>query len=218
MKTLTRFEKEMSDIDKDVSDMGYLCIKAIALTMDAFATQDKNKAKQVIEGDKPIDQYCKDIEQKTFKVLLLDAPVARDFKNMGSALKMITDLERIGDYCVDIAEEVVAFPEAPYYPRIDKIIQMGSCCEEMLKKAIQSYNEKDVESARSLEKDDDRVDELFSAEKEDLLALLKKADTKYADQTIIFMMIAKYLERIGDHAVNIGEWVDFSSTGSHQVS
>ena len=218
MENLTPLEKEMVSVDKEVSDMGLLCLKAVHSTMLAFKAQDTELAKNVVEGDKPIDAYYKEIEQKTFRIMLLDQPYAGEFRNMGAALKMITDLERIGDYCVDIAEEVLAFPQEPYYPKTDKILQMFGCVESMVGKALKSYSDKDVPSARSLNKDDDRVDRLFLEEKKDLMDLLRSKESKYDDQTIVFMMIAKYLERIGDHAVNIGEWVDYSSTGTHSIS
>ena len=218
MEKLSHFEQAMARVDKEVSDMGTLCLDAVHQTMEAFEGQDKALARKVIEGDRNIDSLNKEIEQGTFRIMLLDQPFASEFRNMGACLKMITDLERIGDYCVDIAEEISSFPEEPYYPDTKNILQMFACVESMVLKAVKSYNDKDVVSARSLEKDDDRVDNLFLAEKEELVNLLKSKESKYADQTIIFMMIVKYLERIGDHAVNIGEWVDYSSTGSHEVS
>ncbi len=218
MEKLSPFEKEMVSVDKEVADMGLLCLKAVHNTMLAFKNQDIELAKKVVDGDKPIDVYYKEIEQKTLRIMLLDQPYASEFRNMGAALKMITDLERVGDYCVDIAEEVLAFPKEPYYPKTDKILQMFGCVESMVAKALKSYNDKDVESARSLSKDDDRVDALFLEEKKDLMDLLRSKESKYDDQTIVFMMVAKYLERIGDHAVNIGEWVDYSSTGTHSIS
>ena len=218
MQKLNGFEREMVDVDKDVSDMGLLCLKAVHNTMNAFEKQDKELAQKIVEDDKPIDAYYKQIEQETLKIMLLDQPYASEFRNMGAALKMITDLERIGDYCVDIAEEILAFPKEPYYPKTDKIMQMFGCVESMVSKALKSYNDRDVPAARSLDKDDDRVDQLFIEEKNDLIELLRKKESPYDDQTIVFMMIAKYLERIGDHAVNIGEWIDYSSTGSHAIS
>lgn len=218
MKNMTIVEKEMVPIEADLVKMGNLCIAALKKTLDAFGKQDREEAQEVVKGDKAIDALDNEIEQKTFRILLLDNPVARDFHAVGSALKMITDLERIGDYCVDIAEEIIAFPDEPYYPSIDKLIAMGFCVQTMVSEAMKYYEEKDVEKARTLAKEDDRVDRYFAEIKSDLTDLLRNHESKYDDQTIIFMMIAKYLERIGDHAVNIGEWTDYSSTGSHEVS
>ena len=131
---------------------------------------------------------------------------------------MTTDLERIGDYCVDIAEEVLSFPDEPLVPDATKLLAMGNCVSSMVEKALESWEEKDVVLARSLAKDDDRVDRYFEEIKQDLIEILRSPNNTYADQTIVFMMVAKYLERMGDHAVNIGEWVDYSSTGSHLMS
>ncbi|MDY5441641.1 MAG: phosphate signaling complex protein PhoU [Candidatus Enteromonas sp.] len=218
MNETSRIEKEINAIHRLIMDMGRRCAEAVSETMYAFAHLDKEKAKQVIEGDKDIDSDYEEIEKSSFRILLLDHPVARDFRALGGSLKMITDLERIGDYCVDIAEEVLSFPDEPLIPDTMKLIAMGNCVSSMVEKALESFEERDVVVARGLAKDDDRVDRYFEEIKQDLIEILRSPNNTYADQTIIFMMVAKYLERMGDHAVNIGEWVDYSTTGSHLMS
>lgn len=213
----TRFEKEIDVVMGKLARMGSLAAKSVENALLALVKKDKDIAQNVIEGDKEIDALMKDIETSCFRILLLDQPVAGDFRKVGSALKMITDIERIGDYSVDIAEEVIAFPNEPYVKAINDLPLMGECAASMVEKAVHSFVNCDVNKARELPKDDDRVDNYYLHIKKELISLIKK-DEKNAEQSIILMMIAKYLERIGDHAVNVGEWVDYSSTGSHLVS
>ncbi len=212
-----RFEREISEVMEKLIEMGKYASFSVEKALRSLVDKDKQLAEEVVEEDKRIDNLMKDIENSCFRILLLDQPVAKDFRKVGSALKMITDLERIGDYSVDIAEEVISFPNEPYIKALIDLPKMGECASSMVEKAVDSFIKGDVEEARSLEKDDDRVDQYYKIIKEDLLRLIKK-DERNAEQSIIFMMIAKYLERIGDHAVNVGEWVDYSSTGTHLVS
>lgn len=212
-----RFEREIAAVLQKLTEMGELAARSVERALTSLVKRDLSLADEVINGDKDIDALMKDIENSCFRILLLDQPVAHDFRKVGSALKMITDLERIGDYSVDIAEEVLAFPNEPYIKELIDLPLMGNCVSSMVKKAVSSFIDSDVLAARSLEKDDDRVDMYYSNIKKELLGIIKKDDKK-AEQSIIFMMIAKYLERIGDHAVNVGEWVDYSSTGTHSVS
>ncbi len=209
-----RFEREIAEIKNKLIEMGKLASLSVNKALTALTEKDTKLAQNVIEEDKRIDGLMKDIENGCFRILLLDQPVAKDFRTVGSALKMITDLERIGDYSVDIAEEVISFPDEPYIKALIDLPKMGECVSSMVEKAVSSFIKEDVVEARSLEKDDDRVDDYYERIKKDLLILIKK-DESNAEQSIIFMMIAKYLERIGDHAVNVGEWVDYSSTGTH---
>lgn len=217
MGEMRRFDREIADALEKLTAMSYLAEGAIEKTMEALKNRDKGLAKAVIEGDKEIDRLDKEIEDESFRILLLDQPVAGDFLRISSALKMITDLERIGDYAVDIAEEIVAFPDEPYIKDIIHLPLMGQYVIAMVHKAVRDFVNEDVDSARTLAKDDDKVDDLFLVIKKELIELIKKKQEN-ADQAIIFMMIAKYLERIGDHAVNIGEWVDYSLTGTHSMS
>lgn len=218
MEYRSRFDKEMTEINQKVNEMGSLCLFQIEKTADCFKRQDRVLAQEVVDNDKQIDELYRQIEQQTFRVLLLEHPVATDFRQIGSALKLITDLERIGDYCADIADEVRIFPDEPYYPDTTMLLEMFKCVKTMLTKAMHDFDIHDVEDARKLDDDDDRVDIYFIKTKEYLLNILRFNENQFADETIIFMMIAKYLERIGDHIVNIGEWIDYSSTGTYEMS
>ena len=213
-----RIDREMARISEKVLAMGRECVEAVRKTSAAFSSLNREEAHAIVERDHSIDENYKDIEHDTFRVLLLDHPVARDFREIGSALKVITDLERIGDYCVDIATEVEEFPNEPLNAAAEILTRMGECVATMVEKAIWAWEKKDVSAARSLVEDDDRVDGYFAKAKQTFIDILRIRDNIYADQMIVFMMVAKYWERIGDHAVNIGEWVDYSLTGSHKMS
>ncbi len=213
-----RIDREMARISEKVLAMGRECVEAVRNTSAAFSSLNKEEARSIVEKDRSIDEDYKNIEHDTLRVLLLDHPVARDFREIGSALKVITDLERIGDYCVDIATEIEEFPNEPMNAAAEILSRMGECVATMVEKAILSWEKKDVDAARSLAEDDDRVDGYFAKAKQTFVDILRIRDNIYADQMIVFMMVAKYWERIGDHAVNIGEWVDYSLTGSHEMS
>ena len=145
----------------------------------------------------------------------MEHPVAGDFRDVSAALKMITDLERIADQAADISEISLQFGEDEFIKEPEHIRMMATLAIVMVKVGVDSYINSDIETAKSLDSRDDRVDELFETVKSDLIALIKK-DPANADQAILFMMIAKYLERIGDHAVNIGEWAEYAATGQHK--
>ncbi len=213
----SHFEKQITLLEQDLTKMGYAVQEAIEKAVQALVKRDKALAKDIVEGDRQIDTYDKQIEDSAFRILLLDQPMGSDFLRVSSALKMITDLERIGDYAVDIAEEIISYPDEPYIKELVDLPEMGACVIAMVQKAVRDFVNQDVASARTLAKDDDKVDFLFIKIKKDLIALIKEKDEN-AEQAIILMMIAKYFERIGDHAVNIGEWVDYMNTGSHEVS
>ena len=181
--------------------------------MRALKTRDDYLAREVMAGDKNVDHAEREIEQDCLKILLMEHPVAGDFRDVSAALKMITDLERIADQAADISEISLQFKGEEFIKEPEHIEMMAKIVSAMVKDGVTSYINRDLELAKGLDKRDDRVDELFETVKSDLVELIKQ-NPKNADQAILFMMIAKYLERIGDHAVNIGEWVEYASTGS----
>lgn len=207
-----RFDAEIKEVKVKLTRMSYMAMDAIGKSMKALANRDDALAQEVIKGDRDINSLNRSIEDSALKILLLDSPVAGDFRNVSAALKMITDLERIGDYAVDIAEEVIAFPKEPYINGLADLSKMGEQAIAMVDKAIHSYVNSDPVEANSLEQDDDEVDKLYYKIKTELIELIAKKKEN-AEQAILLMMIAKYLERIGDHAVNLGEWVEYASTG-----
>lgn len=214
MSIRNKYEEELSEVFNKLIRMCRATEIAIEKSVTALVKKDRNISAEVISEDKYIDRLEHEIEQDCLKILLMEHPVASDFRDVSAALKMITDLERIADQASDISEIALQFGDEDYIKEPEHIALMAKYAVRMVKDGVQSYVNRDLELARSLEKSDDMVDELFEKIKQDLIELIKK-DGKNADQAILFMMIAKYLERISDHAVNIGEWVEYAVTGFH---
>ena len=214
MSIRNKYEEELSEVFNKLIRMCRATEIAIEKSVTALVKKDRNISAEVISEDKYIDGLEHEIEQDCLKILLMEHPVASDFRDVSAALKMITDLERIADQASDISEIALQFGDEDYIKEPEHIALMAKYAVRMVKDGVQSYVNRDLELARLLEKSDDMVDELFEKIKQDLIELIKK-DGKNADQAILFMMIAKYLERISDHAVNIGEWVEYAVTGFH---
>lgn len=214
MSIRTRYEREL----KNVFDNLVLMCRHIEVTIEkcitALVKRDFELAKEVIEDDKIIDKLERIIEQDCLKILLMEHPVASDFREVSAALKMITDLERIGDQARDISEITLQFSDQAYIKKLEHIPQMATIAIQMVKDGVQSYINRDLPLAKSLDRTDDKVDDMFNQIMADLIELIK-INPDNAEQAMLLMMIAKYLERIGDHAVNIGEWVEYAITGSH---
>ena len=207
-----RFDEQLATLNKELIEMGALCEEAIAIAAKALTTADKTAAEKVDPLESEINQKERDIETLCLKMLLQQQPVAKDLRQISAALKMITDLERIADQAADISEISLQFKGEAFIKEPEHIEMMAKIVSGMVKDGVSSYINRDLELAKGLDKRDDRVDELFETVKRDLVDLIMQNPTN-ADQAILFMMIAKYLERIGDHAVNIGEWVEYASTG-----
>ena len=207
-----RYEKELQGIFDSLVQMGRQIETAIEKCVKAMVDRDFALALEVAEDHKQIDRMEREIEQSCLRILLMEHPVASDFHEVSAALKMITDLERIGDQAWDIAEITTQFGEEEYIKKLEHIPQMATIVIQMVKDGVQAYIQKDLALARSLDRTDDKVDALLVAVMRDLTALIKK-NPDNAEQAIMLMMITKYLERIGDHAVNIGEWVEYALTG-----
>jgi len=214
MSIRARYEKELSGIFDNLVLMCRHIESAIEKCVKALIDRDFELAGEVCEEDKLIDQMERDIEQACLKILMMEHPVAGDFREVSAALKMITDLERIGDQARDIAEITTQFGNEEYIKKLEHIQQMAIIVIQMVKDGVQAYINRDLALARSLDRTDDKVDSLFNTVMADLTALIRK-NPDNAEQAIMFMMITKYLERIGDHAVNIGEWVEYAITGNH---
>ncbi|MCL1975367.1 MAG: phosphate signaling complex protein PhoU [Firmicutes bacterium] len=214
MSIRVRYEKELNGIFDNLVLMCRHIEVAIEKCVRALSEQDYNLAKEVFEEDKVIDKMERDIEQACLKILMMEHPVASDFREVSAVLKMITDLERIGDQARDIAEITIQLDDEEYINKLVHIPQMAVIVIQMVKDGVQAYINHDIELARSLDRTDDKVDELFNIIMNDLIGLIKK-NPENAEQAVMFMMINKYLERIGDHAVNIGELVEYAITGNH---
>ena len=209
-----RFDRQLELLNQQLIHMGELCETAIEEATGALEENNRDRAKAVISADEEIDQMEKDIESLCLKLLLQQQPVARDLRQISAALKMITDMERIGDQTSDIADIVIA-AEIPADKDLKDIGRMAEATAKMVRNSVSAYVRKDLELARNVMAADDEVDELFDLIKDELVCFIAEHQGKEGGKAIDLIMITKYLERIGDHATNIAEWVEFSITGIH---
>lgn len=212
-----RFDRQLEMLNQLLIHMGELCETAIEEVTGALEERDMERAKAVIAADEEIDQMEKDIESLCLKLLLQQQPVARDLRQISAALKMITDMERIGDQTADIAD-IVTSAAFKGDENLEDIGRMAEATVKMVRDSVSAYVQKDLELARKVMEADDMVDELFDRIKKELVAAIAEHQGNDGDTTIDLIMITKYLERIGDHATNIAEWVEFSITGTHAGS
>ena len=204
-----RFDRQLEELNEMLIHMGELCETAIEEATGALEGHDIARAKAVITADSEIDQMEKEIENLCLKLLLQQQPVARDLRRISASLKMITDMERIGDQTADIADIVIA-TKSTEEKNLKDINRMAEATVKMVRDSVSAYVQKDLELARRVMVADDEVDDLF-----DLVKFISDHKGSAGDEAIDLIMIAKYLERIGDHATNIAEWVEFSITGIH---
>lgn len=212
-----RFDQQLELLNEQLIRMGELCEVAIGKATTALKEGSMEQAQKVIEADEEIDQAETDIERLCLKLLLQQQPVARDLRQISVALKMITDMERIGDQASDIAEIIIT-EEKSEAQDIPKIIKMSEAAGKMVRDSVNAYVEKDLELSKKVIKDDDVVDELFEEVKTTLIDFIAENKGEQGGEAIDLIMVAKYLERIADHATNIAEWVEFSITGIHKAS
>ena len=210
-----RFDEQLHTLNHELLEMGALIERAIRSATDALVKQDVEATLQAIAADKEVDQAERDIEALCLKLLLQQQPVARDLRLISSALKMITDMERIGDQASDIAELVIYLSKEPYIKELTHLPQMAEHAISMVTGALDAYVRKDVALAQEVMGMDDAIDALFVTVKDELIAAIR-SDTAAGSQAIDLLMIAKYYERIGDHAQNIAEWVEYALTGRHK--
>lgn len=211
-----KFDMQLDTMNDKLLEMGELCVKAIANAVTALENGDRELAHKIIREDEEIDQIEKDIERLCLKLLLQQQPVARDLRQISAALKMITDMERIGDQAGDIADIILS---ADRIVTEDSaiIVRMADAVSQMVRESIEAFVKKDLGLTRQVMKADDEVDHWFDEAKEKLIDFIRD-NGESGEVAIDFIMTAKYLERIGDHATNIAEWVEFSITGVHEDS
>ena len=212
----TRFDMELDNLNSDMIAMGALCENAISEAMKSLFTADKTAAQRTIQEDREIDRKEKDIEALCLRLLLQQQPVARDLRVISSALKMITDMERIGDQAADIAELIRHMHLTPVSRQNRHLSKMAEATKKMVTESIDAFVKKDAALATKVLADDDLVDSLFLKLRHDIIEMIA-ADPGCGEEAVDVLMIAKYLERIGDHATNIAEWVLFSITGTHEL-
>lgn len=207
-----RFDEQLEQLNKDMIDMGTMIEESIGNAVKALMAQDTELAKRTMNGDEKIDRAERKIEDLCLRLLLQQQPVARDLRNISAALKMVTDMERIGDHATDISELAIVLAKKPYIKKLDHIESMAKETMVMLIQALEAYVERDIDKARKVILHDDVVDDLFEQVKEELIELIRKHADE-GEQAVDLLMVTKYFERIGDHATNIAEWVIFSING-----
>lgn len=213
MSARISFDHEIEILNKELEKMGMLIETAIDKSVLAFQNQDHDLAKEIIQGDRTVNDIEKSIESRCLSLILRQQPVAKDLRVVSTALKVVTDMERIGDQAADIAELVLRFKGELVFNVVNHIPEMANVAKNMVRDAVSAFVKLDVEVAKATMDLDDEVDGLFNKVKEEIVELLKTVH-QHTDDFIDILMIAKYLERIGDHAVNICEWTIFHETGS----
>lgn len=209
------FDTELGHLNNELIRMGGMIEEAIGNSIKAFKNHDKELARQVIEYDRIVDEIEKTIDSRCLSLILRQQPVARDLRAITTALKMVTDMERIADAASDIAEITLRLEGEHIYTVVEHIPQMAEIASSMVNDAVAAFVREDVALAKQTMERDDEVDSLFDAVKEELLTAVRRG-SENSDKVVDFLMIAKYLERIGDHAVNICEWVEFHETGEYK--
>lgn len=210
----SRLDEQLALLNKEMIEMGALCEEAIALASKALTTGEVSLSKKVVAISSDIDHMESDIESLCLKLILHQQPVARDLRQISATLKMITDMERIGDQAEDIAE-IVNYLKGKTAGETVHIRDMSAETITMVTDSIDAYVKKDIELAKSVIRHDDKVDEYFDMIKKNLIKMITE-NSENGEFAIDLLMIAKYFERIGDHATNIAEWVIFSITGQHE--
>lgn len=211
-----RFDRQLEQLNNELIEMGNLIEQAIQTAVNALVQKDVEAAKNAIAFDQEIDRQERDIEALCMKLLLQQQPVARDLRLISAALKMITDMERIGDQAADISEITIALAKEPYVKKLTLIPQMAMETILMVTHSVEAFVQKDLKLAQSVIDSDDVVDNLFNDVKKELIGLIQ-TNAEHSEQAADLLMVAKYFERIGDHATNIAEWVIYSITGEHEM-
>ncbi len=212
-----RFDRQLLELNNELIEMGGLIEQAIEMGISALIKQDVEKAVQAMAFDEEVDHQEREIESLCMKLLLQQQPVAKDLRLISAALKMITDMERIGDHAADISEMTILMSGSEYEGSqisIDLIKDMAKETTDMVIKSVDAFVNKDMELARWVIERDDVVDDLFSNYRRELIEKINE-NVKNGEQATDMLMVAKYFERIGDHATNIAEWVIYSITGEH---
>lgn len=204
-----KFDRQLDLLNDELLSMADMIREAIEEAIAALFSQDTESARKIMDGDGRVDRQQKTIESICFQLLIQQQPVAHDLRMITAALKMVTDMERIGDHAADISELTILLADSPYRLKQDSIRKMADETIDMLGQAIEAYVEKDIDKAKEVIARDDVVDGLFLEVKEELIGVMKQ-DPEYEEHAADLLMVDKYLERIGDHATNIAEWVIFA--------
>ncbi|WP_394214280.1 phosphate signaling complex protein PhoU [Thermoanaerobacter kivui] len=210
----THFEKELEELHYDVLKMGSLVEEAIANAIASLVNHDTELAQKVIDDDDRIDKMEVEIDNKCAKIMVTQQPIARDLRIVLTGLKIVTDLERMADHAVDIAKTTLRIAHQKYIKPLIDIPRMADIVREMVKMSLDSYVRQDLDLAKTIGEKDDIVDALYKQIFRELLTYMME-DPRNIDQATQFLFVARYLERIADHATNICEWVIYLDTGEH---
>ena len=211
-----RFDRQLERLNAELTEMGELIEDAIDGAVASLADRSEERVKDTELLEKDINQKESDIESLCLKLLLQQQPVASDLRLISAALKMITDMERIGDQAADIADLSLFMPADLPRDRISRLFQMADETTDMVKKSVKAFVDRDIALAQDVIAQDDVVDDLFTLVKKDIIAWIRQ-DTDSGEPAMDLLMVAKYFERIGDHAVNLADWVIVSITGQHKL-
>ncbi|MDP4127565.1 MAG: phosphate signaling complex protein PhoU [Bacillota bacterium] len=208
------FEKELDDLHADMIKMGSLVEESIEKVIIALKKQDAELAEKIFKDDDLIDDLEDKIEKRCLNLIARQQPLAKDLRTISAALKIITDMERIADHSSDIAEITIKMAHEKYIKPLIDIPKMAVLAKQMVNKSIDAYVKQDVDLAKSVCGSDDEVDDLFSKIKLELINIMKN-NPDAVEQAVNLMFIAKYLERMADHATNISEWIVYNVIGEH---
>ena len=208
-----KFDEQLQRLHVELIQMGAACEDAISAAAEALLKGDESLVPAALEAERDLDRREREVENLCLKLLLQQQPVARDLREISAALKMISDLERIGDQAADIAE-LVSSVRLPDGSGVLHIADMTRAVIGMVTDSVDSFVKRDLELARAVCAADDQVDALFDQVKQELIDMIA-ADAAWGQQGLDLLMVAKYLERIGDHSTNVAEWVEYSITGVH---
>lgn len=206
------FQKELNELHDSILQMGNMVENAIARAMTALKQQNVDLAHEVITNDNKIDELELAIEQKSLSLIALQQPIARDLRFIGTTLKINTDLERIGDYAVNIAKVAVTLSDKPFIKPLIDLPRMAETAQKMIRVNLQAFITYDAELATKAAQNDEEIDHLYNQVFRELLVLMSE-DPRNIKQSTYLLLIARYLERAGDHATNISEWIVYMVTG-----
>lgn len=205
----SKFDEQLHLLNQEMMQMGSMIEDSIQKAINALIDQNVELAKKIMDNDTQIDHEQKKIENLCFNLLMQQQPVAKDLRVISAAMKMVTDMERIGDHAADISEMTILMSKTKYIPNLEHINRMASETVQMLIRSIEAYVEKDMNKAVDVIASDDVVDNLFDKNKAELIEQIQR-EPQSAESAADMLMVAKYFERIGDHATNIAEWVIFA--------
>ena len=205
----SKFDEQLHLLNQEMMQMGSMIEDSIQKAINALIDQNVELAKKIMDNDTQIDHEQKKIENLCFNLLMQQQPVAKDLRVISAAMKMVTDMERIGDHAADISEMTILMSKTKYIPNLEHINRMASETVQMLIRSIEAYVEKDMKKAVDVIASDDVVDDLVDKNKADLIEQIQR-EPQSAESAADMLMVAKYFERIGDHATNIAEWVIFA--------